>query len=112
MNWFCKQEVIAYCQECGLAYKKEHHGDFTEYCSIHRTPKLSLQRRKNIVISWAEMNWEKLEEQAVKETNETNENLAKTIRTFGATMAMNQNMANQQSAYFGSQMPPMTSLGL
>lgn len=67
MTWFCKQPPIAYCQECGLAYKKWDYGDFREYCSVHRAPRVDKQRRIDEVVYWATANWERLEKQILEE---------------------------------------------
>ena len=69
MTWFYKKpEPLAYCQECGVCYKKEEYGECREYCQTHRQPRIDRLIRMRTVIGWAKDNWEKLEPQMLKET--------------------------------------------
>ena len=98
MNWFCKQIPIDYCKECGLAYKKESYGDLTEYCSIHREPRLVLMRRKQLVMAWADVNWETIEAQAIEADKLNRERLNSYFINSAAHNYQQQSMAAQRNA--------------
>ena len=57
MNLFCKYTT---CTECGVAFKPVT-GDYADYCSIHRKPKLEALARKNCLLEWAEARLDEVE---------------------------------------------------
>ena len=61
------------CAECGAHFDPVTGYEETDriLCAIHRKPVLELKRRKQQVMWWAELNWEKLEAQARKEDEDS-----------------------------------------
>lgn len=59
------------CQSCGVTYVEPRKTDaayqWRQYCPDHRRDFVELDQRKSRVLSWAESNWQRLEEDMKKE---------------------------------------------
>jgi len=92
MRLFHKSYSI--CQECGVHFEPIG-GRHSDLCKTHRDPVIALEARKELVKRWAEMNWERLEEQALKEINEKEALAQQALRE------MYQNSMNSGQAQMG-----------
>ena len=70
MNWFRKN--LSCCAACGNIFdpsKVESCEPWDHLCYEHRKPHIDMERRRKMVVEWANRNWLKLEEQATKEVS-------------------------------------------
>lgn len=77
MHWFRKQAHYKICISCGTLFdptKIESCEPWDDLCYEHRKSHIETARRKCLVIDWANKNWAKLEEQALKERAEQSTN--------------------------------------
>lgn len=68
--WFKSKPKFKVCTKCHVCFEPTLEALEEKYlnlCSTHRKEVMELDRRKQVVLSWASRNWEKLEEQAKKE---------------------------------------------
>ena len=65
--WFKPKYSV--CDECRVLFEPDSFGkDFPGLCRVHREKPMEHARRKRAVVEWATANWERLEEQAKKES--------------------------------------------
>ena len=69
---FLKQKYSV-CAECGVHFEPVtgHESKWGHLCATHRKPVKERDEKKDLVLSWASKNWEKLYDTAKKETDES-----------------------------------------
>lgn len=76
MKWFYKTfetKPLEVCAACGVVFdpaKVESCDPWNHLCYEHRKPHIDTERRRKVVVEWANRNWTKLEKQATKENSE------------------------------------------
>ena len=90
MRWFTKKFSV--CTECGTHYDPVvgYEARWGSLCAAHRKPVMERDLRKNAVIAWATLNWEKLEEQYKKENETTGTAYSAAQQYTECTMAASQ----------------------
>ena len=87
MKWFKPKYTV--CKQCSVHFEPAPHDEFGEYCPTCREPIREKTNRKLTVINWASQNWERLEEQCLKENKAKHE----------AYFAQLKNLQNCNSAF-------------
>jgi hypothetical protein len=67
MNIFKPRHMV--CKECGVHYDRPHDGQkrWADLCPTHREPVMQLDLRKERVVRWLEIHWERMEKQMREE---------------------------------------------
>ena len=75
------------CETCGVYFKAANGPFGISHCAEHRKPLVDLHYRRAAVMLWAEANWKRLEDQMIKEREESSKNLASRANALGQAMA-------------------------
>jgi hypothetical protein len=100
MNFF-KCEKPHVCEECGVHFEPRKDS-YSRLCFPHAKPRIDRDARRSRVMGWANINWEKLEEQAVKELDAAQAQFHKRL----ADSMQRQQQAAQQANYYSGGLCP------
>ena len=101
---FLKQKYSV-CAECGVHFEPVtgHESKWGHLCATHRKPVKERDEKKDLVLSWASLNWEKLYDTAKKEMDELQAAYSKAACSSLADMAASQRAAMSNVTKFGLQ---------
>jgi len=87
MRWF--KPEFAVCKDCGLHYEPVagYEARWGDLCPVHRKSVMERDLRKDAVISWASLNWEKLEKMYLEERKKEADVYQKYLQANLASMA-------------------------
>ena len=103
MKLFCRESTHSVCLNCNVHFEPEpvRYADHQGFCRTCRKPLDKLEDRKQVVLNWATLHWEQLEEQAIAETKTMTAQQAANRAQLHA-QAMNAQQAAMVSAGMGS----------
>ena len=104
MRFFFKTYSV--CQQCKVHFDPAPTERHSELCPQHRKPVVELEDRILLVVNWAKANWEKMEPQAIAETNKINAMSQEALQRM-----YNQHMAQPSRSAVSSMMNAMNPLG-
>lgn len=121
MGWFRKAggfekalSVYKACAECGMCYAPVLGVDerWGHLCPIHRAPAREADLKRDLVLRWAERNWERLHDQAAKEESELAGIRPANLLNMGQGCALGANSLFSTTAQVSLRNPFLAATGL
>lgn len=95
MKWFKSKCDHSVCERCGNVFDPNGvEKRWADMCYSCRVPAMEKDRRKDVVISWAIANWEKLEPQALEENEAQREAYQNSLNAFSKYNQANNTLTN------------------
>ena len=100
MRWFKPEHSV--CKECGIHYEPVigHEARWGDLCPVHRKSVMEKDLRKDAVVSWAFVNWEKLEAMYLEEKKKEVDTYQKYSQENLAAMANAQQDGRVQRSHY------------